>query len=72
MLRIDWKLTVRKGPLRNLQYLWSPPPGILSGILLRNNTTILEATMISNIQYGPDCNRKGTRQYHISKISPIP
>jgi hypothetical protein len=61
MSRIGGKPTVSKGPLRNLQYLWSPPLGILSGILLRNNTTLLE-DMMTNIEDGPHCNKKGTRK----------
>jgi hypothetical protein len=55
----------------NLQYLWSPPHGIPSGIPLKNNTTLLEATRTST-QDGTTCVRKGTRQYHISPIFSIP
>jgi hypothetical protein len=38
------------------------PTWILLGMRLRNNTTLLEATMIS-IRGGTHCDRKGTRQY---------
>jgi hypothetical protein len=62
---------VSKVPLRNLQYLRLPPLGIILGMLLRNNTTLLEATM-TNIRDEPHCDRKGTRQYHVSQISSIP
>jgi hypothetical protein len=54
-----------------MQYFWSPPHGIPSGIPLKNNTTLLEA-MRTNTQDGPHCVRKGTRQYHISPIFSIP
>jgi hypothetical protein len=71
MSRIGGRLTVRKRTQRNLQYFWSSPHGILSGMLLRNNTTLLEATM-TNIRNGPHCDRKGTRKYQSSQTSSIP
>jgi hypothetical protein len=49
----------------------TPPGGILSGIPLKNSTTILEATRTST-QDGPHCVRKGNIQYQISPIFSIP
>ena len=71
MSKIGAKLTMRRGPLGNFQYLWSPPFGIISGMLLRNNNTMLEA-MMTSIRDGPHFDGKGTRQYQISQISSIP
>jgi hypothetical protein len=71
MSNIGVNLTMRRGPLGNFQYLWSPPFGIILGMLLRNNDTMLEVVM-TTIRDGPHFNGKGTRQYQISQISSIP
>jgi hypothetical protein len=41
MLKTGGILTLRKGPWRNLQFLWWPLHGIPSGTPLKNNTTIV-------------------------------
>ena len=45
MSKIGVNLTMRRGPLGNFQYFWSPPFGIILGMLLSNNNTMLEAVM---------------------------
>ena len=42
---IDWLEVSSKGPQRNPEGLWLYPLGALSGMLLRNNITLLETTM---------------------------
>jgi hypothetical protein len=71
MSRIGGILTVSKRPQRNPHCLHSYPLGVLSGMLLRNNITLLEAKMTS-IQDGPRCIKKGTKQFQSSQMSSIP
>jgi hypothetical protein len=47
------------------------PPGNPSGMLLRNNTTLLEV-MTTCIPNGPHCGKKETKQCQSSQISSIP
>jgi hypothetical protein len=49
MSRIGGRLSVRKRPLMNLQYFRTHPLRIISRMILRNNTTMLEAMMTSVI-----------------------
>jgi hypothetical protein len=62
---------MRKMQQRNLHYLQLHPLGVISGMLLRNNTTLLEV-MTTYIKYGPHYGKKGTKLCHISPISSIP
>jgi hypothetical protein len=55
----------------NPQYLQSWPPRNPLGMLLRNNTTLLEVIMTC-IPNGPHCGKKETKQCQISKIYSIP
>jgi hypothetical protein len=71
MSNIGGRLSVRKRKQRNPHYLQSHSPGSPSGMLLRNNTTLLEV-MMTCIQNGPHCGRKGTKQCQSSQISSIP
>jgi hypothetical protein len=71
MLKTGGILTMSKGPWRNLQCLWWPLHGNPSGMPLKNNTTLLEATRTST-RDGPPYIKKGTRQYQISPIFSIP
>jgi hypothetical protein len=71
MLKTSGILTLSKGPWRNIQCLWWPLHGIPSGMPLKNNTTLLEATRTSTPD-GPPYVKKGTRQYQISPIFSIP
>jgi hypothetical protein len=47
------------------------PTRVLSGMLLTNNTTLLEV-MMTYIQYGPHCGKKGTKHRQSSPMSSIP
>jgi hypothetical protein len=69
MSRIGGKLTVRKRKLRNMQYCFSQPLGILARILLRNNTTLLEATM-TNIEMDHTVMGKGQQNTIVQKYLP--
>jgi hypothetical protein len=60
MSKIALNLTMIRGPLGNFQYLWSPPFGIILGMLLMNNNTMLEVVM-TTIRDGPHFNEKGTK-----------
>jgi hypothetical protein len=71
MSKIGGKLSVSKRKQRNPHYLQSRPPGNPSGMILRNNTTLLEF-MTTCIPNGPDCGKKGTKQCQSSQISSIP
>jgi hypothetical protein len=62
---------VSKRKQRNPRYLQSRPPGNPSGMLLRNNTTLLEV-MTTCIPNGPHCGKKETKQCQSSQISSIP
>jgi hypothetical protein len=55
----------------NPHYLQSQPPENPSGMLLRNNTTLLEV-MTTCIPNGPHCGKKETKKCQISQISSIP
>jgi hypothetical protein len=66
-----WETYCEQKVTRNLQYFRSHPLGIISGMLLRNNTTLLE-DMMTSIPNGPHCDMKRTRQYQNSQISSIP
>jgi hypothetical protein len=71
MSKIGGKHYVSKRKQRNPHYFQSRPPRNPSGILLRNNTTLLEV-MTTFIPNGPHCSKKETKQCHISQISSIP
>jgi hypothetical protein len=71
MSKIGGKHSVSKRKQRNPHYLHSQPPGIPSGMLLRNNTT-LSKVMTTYIPNGPHCGKKETKQCQISQISSIP
>jgi hypothetical protein len=71
MSKIGGKLSVSRRKQRNPHYLQSRSPGSPSGMLLRNNTTLLEV-MTTCIQNGPHCGRKETKQCPSSQISSIP
>jgi hypothetical protein len=71
MSNIGGRLSMRKRKQRNPHYLQSHSPGSPLGMLLKNNTTLLEF-MMTCIQDGPHCDRKGTKQCQSSQISFIP
>jgi hypothetical protein len=71
MSKIGGRLFVRKRKQRNLHYLQSHPLGVLSWMLLRNNTSLLEF-MMTYIQDGPHYDKKGTKQCQSSPMSSIP
>jgi hypothetical protein len=62
MSRSGGRLIVRIRTLRNMQYFRLHTLGILSGMILRNNNTLLEA-MMTNIRDGPHCKGKWTGEY---------
>jgi hypothetical protein len=62
---------VSKRKQRNHHYLQSRPLGNPLGMLLRNNTTLLEV-MMTCIPNGLHCGKKETKQCQISQISSIP
>ena len=66
-----WELSMSKRKQRNCHYLQSWLPGSTSGMLLRNNTTMLEV-MTTCIPNGPHCGKKETKQCQISQIYSIP
>jgi hypothetical protein len=60
MSKIGEIISVRKRKKRDLHYLKFHPLEVPSGMPLRKNTTLLEV-MMTYIQDGPYCNRKGTK-----------
>jgi hypothetical protein len=62
---------VRKGKQMNPHYLQSQSPRSPLGMLLRNNTNLLEVMMTCR-QNGPHYSRKETKQCPISQIYSIP
>jgi hypothetical protein len=71
MSKIGGRLSMRKRQQGNLYYLYSHPFGVLLGMLLKNNTNMLEV-MKTYIQYGPHYGGKGTKQCQSSPMSSIP
>jgi hypothetical protein len=62
MSNIGGKIFVSKRKQRNPHYLNSWPPRNSLGVLLRNNTTLLEF-MTTCIPNGPHCGKKETKQH---------
>jgi hypothetical protein len=64
-----WDTYCEKKAMEESTCLQLYPLGVLSGMLLRNNITLLEATMTS-IQNGPCCAGKGPNSARVHKCLP--